>query len=59
MENSINHNNFILNLVESSFSRFPKNTNDWLFNAVAYIAVHAYRKGVEDGRKSNTETLIK
>ena len=47
-----NYNEFILDIIKNAFQGFQeKSTNDRLFNAVAYIAMNAYKKGVEDGRK--------
>lgn len=44
--------NFLIDLIEDTFRRFKgSNASDWLFYAISSIAVQAYRKGVEDGRK--------
>ena len=48
----IKNTDFLVDLIKDTFRRFKgSNASDWLFNAVACIAVQAYRKGVEDGRK--------
>lgn len=53
-----NYNEFILDIIKNAFQGFQeKSTNDRLFNAVAYIAMNAYKKGLEDGLASKTRHI--